>query len=471
MINRLIDAIRVRFDRAATGTEVARTVQPQTGLFRRQNDAQLRYLSHATFLEEAGTPHFLNGAALAACLCVVSFLTWAAMTHITEVSHAPGEIVPAGFEQVVQHLDGGIVKKIEVKAGDKVEKGQVLLTVDDGATFENLQRARSKFVSLELTNARLRAIYDTSVPDWRTVPAAKPEDIDTQTNLFHSALEEQLGRERIVLEQIEQKKTATTILNGQLATAQRNQQINQNILEARRSLFAKQLVAYPVLARAEQDSNQMNGEVVKLNDQIKQNSEALTELTHRLDAIRRTTRLETAARLNETNSELNQLKSSIEALEKRYDRLELRAPVRGLVKAMQVNSLGSVLAAGQTVLTIVPIDEELVVEVQISPRDIGHVRPGQDVHVKFSAYDFSRYGVVKGKLERISAGAFTGRAGEQHYRARVSLAATHVGSNQAQNRIIPGMMVMADIQTGNKSVLDYLLKPVKATAATAFTER
>ncbi len=458
--------------REAPGTDVANTEQAaRTAHVRKQSDAQLRYLSHATFLEEAGTPQFLNGAALAACICVVGFLGWAGLTQITEVSHAPGEVVPAGFEQVVQHLDGGIVKSISVKAGDLVEKGQVLLTVDDGATSDNLQRARSKLVFLELTAARLKAVYETSVPDWSKVPDARREDIDSQTNLFHSALEEQLGREKIVHEQIEQKKTANKISLGQLWTAERSQEISEKILDARRQLHAKQLVAYPILARAEQDVLQVRGEIVKINEQIKQNAESLTELTHRLDAIRRTTRLETSAKINDTASEITQIKSSIDSLEKRSDRLELRAPVRGMVKSLQTNSLGSVLPAGQTVMTIVPVDEELVVEVQISPRDIGHVRSGQNVHVKFSAFDFSRYGVVKGQLDRISASAFTGRAGDQHYRARVRLASAYVGSDQANNRIIPGMMVMADIQTGRKSVLDYLLKPVKATAATAFTER
>jgi HlyD family secretion protein/adhesin transport system membrane fusion protein len=130
-----------------------------------------------------------------------------------------------------------------------------------------------------------------------------------------------------------------------------------------------------------------------------------------------------------------------------------------------------VLSAGQTVMSIVPVDEELVVEAQIPPRDIGYIRPGQPVHVKLSAYDFSRYGVVKGTLERVSASAFQGRGGEHYYRARIKLSKSYVGSNPDQNAIIPGMTAMADIQTGRKTILDYLLKPVQAAAATAFSER
>lgn len=438
---------------------------------RQSNDAQLRYLSQAAYLEEAGAPHYLSGVALTACLGVAAFIAWSACTNVTEVAHAPGQVVPSGFEQVVQHLDGGIVKTINVKEGDLVEQGQSLLTVDDGVTFESLQRAKAKLTFLELSQVRLRALYDVTSPDWQSVPNAAAEDISAQTDLYKSAMEEQRGQEKIVEEQIEQKRTAEIIFAGQLDTTRKNLELTEKIFQARRDLFAKDLIAFPVFAKAQQDFIVASGEIDKIKDQIKQNSEGLTELTHRLDAIRRSARLETATKINETSSEITQIKSTIAALQLRFERFDVKAPVRGYVKAMQVNTLGGVLGSGQTVMSIVPTDEELVVEVKIAPADIGHVHPGQLVHVKFSAFDFTRYGTLNGRIDRISASAIGGPNGEQSYRARVLLDAKHLGHLKDEQRVIPGMTVMADIQTGEKSVLDYLMKPIKSTSAMAFTER
>jgi HlyD family secretion protein/adhesin transport system membrane fusion protein len=407
------------------------------GVERRRSEAQLRYLSNATFLEEVGSPKFLAGAVLTGCLCIAGLIGWCAVTEVTEVAHAPGEVVPTSFEQVVQHLDGGIIRSILVKQGDMVSKDQVLMIVDDGVTKENLARARAKLVFLELTAERLRAVYDTSMPNWNAVRGAAQNEIDAQEKLFRASLEEQAGREKIIIEQIEQKKTTSAMLKGQLDTARKSRDISEKILTARRQLHGQQLIAYPILARAEQDVLQVTGEVTRLTDRIKENSEALAELAHRLDAVRSGSRLETAAKLNDTLSEIQQHSSTISSLGTRFARFELRSPVRGVVKSLQVHTLGSILTAGQTVMTIVPVDDELVVEVQISPRDIGHVRVGQPVQVKFSAFDFTRFGVVRGRLDWISAGAFGGRSGEQFYRARVKLTADFIGGDRRANRIIP----------------------------------
>lgn len=436
---------------------------------KRGREAQLRYLSHATFLEEAGTPRLLAGVALVTCLCVSGFVAWAAMTKVTEVSHAPGEVVPAGFEQVVQHLDGGIVKAIAVEAGDLVREGQLLLVVDDGVTTENLHRARSRLVYLKLSVLRLRALYSGTRPEWSSVAGATREDIESQTNLLESAIADQEGQEKIVREQIDQKNSARKMFVNQLSNVATRQAISAKILEGRRELHAKKLIAYPTLARAEQEWVQLNGDATRLQDQIKQNSEELSELESRLASIKSKLRLDAAARMNDTLAEIQQQERLIETQENRFKRFEMHAPVDGYVKDLKVNTIGSVLSAGQVVMRIVPVNKELVVEVKVPPRDIGHVHVGQEVHVKFSAYDFSRYGVVKGKLEQISPGAFDGNAGETYFRARVRLKTNFVGSQT--NRIIPGMTAMADIQTGEKSVLAYLLKPVRESAASALTER
>ena len=160
----------------------------------------------------------------------------------------------------------------------------------------------------------------------------------------------------------------------------------------------------------------------------------------------------------------------INKLEERTSRLNLRAPARGLVKGLSVNTIGAVIQPGQTLMEIVPLDKDLEVSVKISPQDIGHLEVGQPVQVKFSTFDFSRYGSVQGHLEQISATTFSGEQGERYYQGRVSLVQNYVGTNP-DNQIMPGMTVMADVITGEKTILEYMLKPIHVSLKTAFTER
>lgn len=148
----------------------------------------------------------------------------------------------------------------------------------------------------------------------------------------------------------------------------------------------------------------------------------------------------------------------------------LLKPSRGLVKGLSVNTIGEVIQPGQTIMEIIPLDKALEVAVKISPQDIGHLKVGQAVQVKFSTFDFSRYGSIAGHLEQISATTFSGENGDRYYQGRILLDQNHVGVNP-ENMIMPGMTVMADVITGDKTILQYMLKPIHVSLKTAFTER
>jgi adhesin transport system membrane fusion protein len=141
-----------------------------------------------------------------------------------------------------------------------------------------------------------------------------------------------------------------------------------------------------------------------------------------------------------------------------------------LLKALAINTVGAVAQPGQTLMEIVPMDEKMIVEVKIQPQHIGHLKTGQKVQVKFSSFDFSRYGFITGQLDQISATTFTSENGERYYRGRVDLLQNYVGHDQ-RNLVVPGMTAMAEIITGEKTILQYLLKPVHTAMKTAFTER
>ncbi len=152
-------------------------------------------------------------------------------------------------------------------------------------------------------------------------------------------------------------------------------------------------------------------------------------------------------------------------------RLKIRSPSYGYVKGLNVKTIGGVIESGAVLIEIVPLEDSMIIEAKISPKDIGHVIKGQKVTIKFSAFDFSRYGTVDGKLESISATTFVDEDGTRYYLGRMSLAKNYVGNDPKQNLIVPGMTVQADIVTGSKSILSYLLKPIHSSITSSFTER
>jgi HlyD family type I secretion membrane fusion protein len=171
------------------------------------------------------------------------------------------------------------------------------------------------------------------------------------------------------------------------------------------------------------------------------------------------------------SAELAQVREGIARAVDRVTRLEIRSPVRGVVKDLRFRTIGGVVPPGAQVTEVVPIDDGLIAEVKISPRDIGHVRVGQDVTAKVSTYDFSRYGVVAGTLSGISASTFQEGDGQVFYRGFVTFEKPGVGDVPERNPLLPGMVLQADIRLGSRSVLEYLLTPIYASLASAFHER
>ena len=216
--------------------------------------------------------------------------------------------------------------------------------------------------------------------------------------------------------------------------------------------------------------NQYEGEVRQLDNRIIAAKADIDMYSDRSSSLAAKHCDEALERLAQVTGEKQQNIKIIDKLNERMMRLNVRAPSAGSIKGLNVNTIGAVVQPGQTLMEIVPIDKELIVSVKISPKDIGHLQRGQNVQVKFSSFDFSRYGSTHGILDQISATTFIAENGERFYQGKIILDKNYVGGNPA-NIIIPGMTVMADIITGRKTILQYMLKPIHLSMKTAFTER
>ena len=398
------------------------------GYFVRQNilrseTEQLRYLPQSVLLEEAANPYFARMTMMWINAAIIVFVLWSALTNINEVAKAKGEVVPQGFVQVVQHLDGGIVTDIHTGEGDLVKKNQILLQIDDGSTKQDLAQARAKQLFLNIEAERLRAIVDNKKPDFSKIISASGKSNNSKSMGGYSYSNDPQLRK----------------LYNRFDKLKKNLQIAKETL----SLHAKM---------------HKQGHVSKLT--ILQHQKEVSKIEEEIHK-----------ELNDVEAQLAQNVEIVRKLNNKLKRLQVRSPVYGLVKGMKINTIGGVIDPGETLMEIVPLDKNLVVEANISPKDVGHVHVGQPVKVAISSYDFTRYGAAEGVLEFLSATTFLDENGASYYRARISLQNNYVGKDKNKNPILPGMIVDADIVTGKKSILAYLLKPIHLSVNTAFTER
>ncbi len=434
------------------------------------SDQQKRYLSQAIRLEESVNPAIVRATMILVSVTILTFITWAAFTNINEVAHTPGEVTPQGHQQVVQHLEGGIVRTIHVEEGQTVKKGDVLLSLDGAGSEDDLNRAQTKQVSLALQEERLRAFTEGRKPDFSKFAKSYPDQVKDQLMFYAGMIKARAEEQKIIVEQIVQKRRSIKTLQSDLQTARSNYAITKDLHDRRAALNKKGYVSDVQYLETKQRLNEIEGTINQSQNRISVTHSEISEFENRLKSLDAQQHDQAHERLDQVMAEVDQNNELIEKMRSRVGRLEVKSPTEGLVKGLALNTIGAVVQPGQVLMEIVPMDERLVVQVKIPPQHIGHIKPGQPVQVKFSSFDFSRYGFVKGKLEQISASTFQGENGNRYYEGRVALDKHYVGNNP-NNIIVPGMTVMADIITGEKTVLDYLLKPIQVAMKTAFSER
>lgn len=432
---------------------------------------QLRFLSQSARLEEAVNPRIVTMTSWAVSLTIVAFLGWASVTSINEVTRGPGEVIPQGFQQIVQHLDGGLVREIRVNEGDVVAKGQTLMILDGAGAQEDLARARSERIFLELQRERLKAYVENRTPDFSVWQSTQPQLVAEQKKIFATMMDSNAKERSIIVDQIAQKKQSISTLSVKLDSTRKNLALTQNMYDRRKGLHDQGYISDMKILESEQELNSLRGDSASMGSQIGQARQEIQEYQSRLNSLDAKNREQAYQQLNTIEGQLAQNQETVQKLNKRSERLVITSPVHGLVKGLTVNTIGGVIQPGQQLMEIVPLDRKLEVEARIPPQQIGHIKIDMPTQVKVSTYDFARYGSITGHVETISPTTFEGEHGERFYRVRIALDQNYVGTDPRNNIIVPGMTVMADIVTGDKTILSYLLKPIHRSLQTSFTER
>ena len=428
-------------------------------------------LSQAIELEEASPRYLATVTSFVCLLFIAGTLVWSAFTYVNEVAVAAGAVVPQGKVNQVQHLDGGIVVQLHVNNGDAVQKGDLLVSLDPATAESELKQMLNRQLSLQLQDTRLSALRARKTPDFSAYPDAYSHLVAEQAAIYEAQLNSFNAEQLLLRSQIQQRKDEITGLTNQIASLKKELAIYQEQARMRQEALSRGIVS-----RAEYLS--AKARVAEYENQMRQTIDALAVARSSLaesqqrgrDSVARFNR-DLALEAEQIRNELAEVDSTLIRLEARGERQEVRAQVTGIVQALEISGAGAVISPSQVIMELVPTQEEFIVEARVQPMDIGYVSPGQTAKIKFESYDFARFGTLEGKVKQLSASTYLDAENMPYYRAEITLPRRYLGANEGELTVIPGMTVTADIQTGQKTLLEYMLRPVTRGLDQAFHER
>ncbi|MFC7418810.1 HlyD family type I secretion periplasmic adaptor subunit [Iodobacter arcticus] len=444
-------------------------------LFRGEADTMV---DHSDFVADANwviveqSPRGARVLVWTSAFTVLVVLLWAGFAKIDEVTRGEGKVIPSRQIQVIQSLDGGIVKEILVREGQQVKMGQLLVTIDPTRFVSSLKENRAQYLSLKAKAARLEALSSGLpfiVP--AEVQAESPEIVIQERGLYESRKAEMNALISGAQQQLVQRGQELNEARARREQAGQGYALTLRELEATKPLLKSGAVSDVEVLRLERDVSRYLGERDSAGSQIPRIQSAMSEAGSKIREVELVFRNQARSELGETVGKLNSLTEGSVALADRVKQSEIRSPVNGTVKQLQVNTVGGVVQPGKDIIEVVPGDDALLLEARILPKDIAFLRPGAPAIVKFTAYDFSIYGGLDAKLEHISADTVVDEKGNAFYIVKVRTNASFLKAGDKKLPIIPGMVAEVDILTGKKTVLSYLLKPVLRAKSNALTER
>ncbi len=424
------------------------------------------------YLLDNSPPKFSHLILWITVLFVATAGVWAHYSTLDEVTRGNGKVIPSRHVQIVQNLEGGIISEINVKEGDIVKKGQVLLRIDDTRFSASMRESQVTSAAMEAKIARLTA--ETQGKPFklpRRLKKSQRELFISERALTQSRQKELQANINILIQQKNQKRHEINQLKSRQRQLQHSYNLAQRELKITVPLVKKGVMSEVELLRLQREASTLKAELESTRLSIPRAKAAIAEAERKIEELKISFRTSALAELNEIKAELSRISESKRALEDRVRRTAVRSPVKGIVKQLKVNTIGGVVQPGSDLIEIVPLEDTLLMEAQIRPSDIAFLHPGQKAMVKFTAYDFSIFGGLKASLEHISADTIINERGEPFFLIRLRTDRNYLGTIESPLPIIAGMTVNVDILTGKKSLLDYLLKPIKKAQQQALRER
>jgi len=405
-------------------------------------------------------------------IAIVAVIIWAKFAIIDEIVRGDGEIIPSSENQIIQNLEGGIVENILVREGQSVDKGQILIKIDNQKSTSSFNSNSVKADALEAKIIRLEA--ESNAKKFRidkVLMERIPMFVANEKSLYLTNKQKLKSKTDGLNNQLLQKKNELFEAKSKLVHLKKSLKMIQKEVSMTKPMVLRGVSSKVDFLKLQREENKIAQEYDSLKKSIPRLKSAINEVKNNISEVGYLFRSESKVKLNETVAELKTLQVNSTALQDQVTRTVVRSPMKGIVQELFVHTIGGVIRPGADIIEIVPSDQTLLVEVKIKPADIAFIYIGQKSKVKFSAYDFSIYGGLSGEVIYVSPDTIKDEKDKVFYTIRIKTDKNFLERNGKHLKIIPGMTVNVDIMTGKKSVLDYILKPILKTKQYTFTER
>ncbi len=390
---------------------------------------------------------------------VAAFLLWAGLFSVDRVTRGEGRVLPSVQNQIVQHLEGGIVRQILVREGDRVEKGQLLMRIANAYTGAEYENARTDVIAKKISLARMEAEVSGAgtfvVPE--ELARAAPGIAASEVALFNSRRAQRMQQAGIIDEQARQHRAEISSLTARLANLQSEEKLMIRQLDKLVRAYEEEAISEREVLDKRADLLALRTRIADVRNQIPQAQAELGESGARRNEVWTSDMEDTKTKAAQIRLELAKSDQQYDAARDKANREEVRAPMAGIVNKLAVQTVGGVVRGGDPIAEIVPVDKVVMVEAQIAPKDRGHVWPGLPASIKVSAYDSAIYGGLEGKVIDVSADVVQNAKGDAYYRVRLSADTTSFGEGKP---VIPGMTAEVNINSGRQTILDYILGPL-----------
>ncbi|RWI08650.1 HlyD family type I secretion periplasmic adaptor subunit [Mesorhizobium sp.] len=426
--------------------------------------------------KEDRPPLFASASIFIIGALFVVFVAWASFAEVDEIARGDGKVIPASKTQIIQASEAGVVQEIAVKIGQVVRKNDLIIRLDNTLNTSSLGEQQAKSRALEVRIARLK--YEQSgnlagpFPCPADIQSVAPQICDNEQKLLIARRENFDNKLSVLKSRLDQreKELDEAVANSERLT--RNLAVSDEEAKLVGSMVKKGLMARTEQIRVEREQTELNGQLNLAGETVKKIRSTITEAQLQVEELGLQLQQEALDELTQALAELSVVDETIRGATDKVARTDIRSPVDGIVNTLELNTVGAFVQPGSVVAGIVPTSETLLVEARVSPRDVAFIRPDQEALIKVTAYDFSIFGGIEGKVSNITADSLVDeKTGEPFYQVRVATDKSTLERDGKAYSIIPGMICSVDIKTGRKTILSYLLKPINKARQEAMSER
>ncbi len=405
-------------------------------------------------------------------LTIAVFIIWANIAKVDEIVRSSGKVIPSGENKVVQNLEGGIVEEILVKEGESVSKGDILIKIKNIKSKSDLAQYISKKNELSAKLQRLYAQANLKPLVYKKSFKSKhPKLVKREESLYKTNLLDLQAKKETLKKQIVQKNDILKETKAKIKNLKKSYGFIKEEIKISKPMVKEGIKSKVDFLKLQREANNVKTELDNSVNSIPAVKTSISEIKSKIKELELSFKTKSKKKYNDVAGELDRIEKKIVSFQDTVNRTNIKSPVDGIVKKLYVNTIGGVVKPGMDLVEIVPKDKNLIVEVKVRPKDIAFIYPGQKALVKFTAYNYSIYGGLKGKVIGISPDTVTDKKNKTYYIIRIKTDKERLTHNGKDLKIIPGMIVRADIITGKRTILDYILKPMLNSKDYIFTER